>query len=439
MAGEHDPRDGYNPDDDSFDPTARRKKSGNGPIIAMIGLGVLLVGGLIFALYYFLGRDKVDSEMLAYLPKDTNVIAGVEVEEMLKNDKLKELWKKLTEKGETKQILDKLKQADLDENDISKVMFGGGVKTMEPGDSSTIVVRLKKDVNKEKLAKAFDLKETEKNGKKFYTTKVDPGTRIILPTDRLIVVVQSEKRLDEILGKDPGNVLVSDSMQELAHKMSKGALWVAIDRSSLGDSMKDIEKGKGAKDPDGELLMPDAVIDAVKDLKGLGFYLKVEGDKASLKTGLLCKDSDAASKAADELKKLLDKHKKDGFEKSPLFMAVAGAPKEVTSYFNEILQSASVESSGAMLETTLNASIAGTEKAVRYYFERDTGMGELKLMINEKDKPADPLKEAGFLENKKKDSTIIKVKKGETVAETEPLESKLERELITAPPREVKK
>src|SRR4051794_34381642 len=80
------------PDDtrhDDFDRPRKKRKGGSGTAIALICLGLLLVGGLIFALIYFLGGNNLDSEMLAYLPAETNVIVGVDVEELMKNEKVK--------------------------------------------------------------------------------------------------------------------------------------------------------------------------------------------------------------------------------------------------------------------------------------------------------------------------------------------------------------
>src|SRR5262245_46134174 len=101
------------PDDDPRDNDINRhrkkRKGGGGTAIVLICLGVLLVGGLIFALIYFLGgNSNLDSEMLAFLPAETNVMAGIEIDELMKNDKIKNSVTSVLQ-GEGKEFYGKLK------------------------------------------------------------------------------------------------------------------------------------------------------------------------------------------------------------------------------------------------------------------------------------------------------------------------------------------
>src|SRR6516165_4915365 len=124
--------------DDDFDRPRPAKKSGRGTLIALICLGVLLIGGLIFALIYFLGgSNNLDSEMLAYLPPETNLMAGVEVEELIKNDKVKNLVTVLLQ-NEGRDFYAKMREAGMSENDFTRILVGGdmdmfGVRALRDG------------------------------------------------------------------------------------------------------------------------------------------------------------------------------------------------------------------------------------------------------------------------------------------------------------------
>ncbi|MCE9530161.1 MAG: hypothetical protein K8T89_03345 [Planctomycetes bacterium] len=361
--------------DDDFDREARpRKKTGNGALVAMISLGVLLLGGMIFALVYFFMGNNLDNDMLAYMPADTNMMFGLDVEELLKNDKLKDQWKKAKAEKEGKEIVDKLKEADIEDDDISRILYGTKAIVDEDSfkDSLTMVIKTKKDYDKEKLIKAFEMERQEKNGKIYYKDKRKSDMRVVLPTNRLIVFLGSQKRLDDVLEKDASKVVISDAMRELAKKMSKGPIWLAIDRSLFGDELKNLDQLKGKKDEKGELLAPTELIDAAKDLRGLGMYVKVDGDKITVKTGMLCKDSDNASKAASALQAFVDKHRKEKLEEKPeLEGALKQLPDEIKKSLNDTLASSATTSSGAMLESSISLNISGIEKVVKSWFEHE--------------------------------------------------------------------
>src|SRR5438132_1682268 len=116
--------------DDEFDGEARqrrRRKSGSAALIAMICLGLLLVGGMIFALVYFLGGSSgnLDAEMLAYLPAETNSMAGIDVQDLMNNDKMKGIVGKLLQSPPGSEVAAMLKKADISENNISRILIGG--------------------------------------------------------------------------------------------------------------------------------------------------------------------------------------------------------------------------------------------------------------------------------------------------------------------------
>ena len=344
-----------NPERYSDDEFVRpRKKSGNGPILVLIGLGVLLIGGLIFALiYFFAGKNNLDSEMLAYVPADSNILMGVEVEALLKNDKIKSLLS--TAMGKT--FLAKLNEAGLSENDFSRILLGGNSNVKSAGNfgglhdgskdaNAAIVIRTKKSFDKPKLIQATNLKEITKNGKTCY--EGENAEKVFFPSDTLIVLALSEKTLDEITRRDGGKAAVSDDMQELGTKMSKGHLWFAFGKSFFGDELKSVEKA-GAGDA------PADFIDAVKGMRALGAYLKIDGDTVSFGGGILCADSTAAAKGADALQKKIDELSKKDFQKE------MGLQPEVSAFISDLQKSSKSDSSGALLEVSSQFSATNLE------------------------------------------------------------------------------
>ena len=86
-------------DDDDIKPRKKfkkkKKKSNVGIMIALVVIGILAVGGAGYLVYSLLFGGSVDSEMMAYMPADTNYLIGIDVEELMTNEKAKAQVKKL--------------------------------------------------------------------------------------------------------------------------------------------------------------------------------------------------------------------------------------------------------------------------------------------------------------------------------------------------------
>jgi hypothetical protein len=347
------------------DARSRRKASGNGALIAMISLGLLLVGGMIFALVYFLSGSSgnLDSEMLAFLPADSNMISGLDADELLQNKKIKELLDKVPEKSDKSpltELNEKLKPTGLTIDDFSRILMGQEMAKGQP----TFVFRTKKSFDKAKMAEYFGARQEQKKGDKtYYTSRW--GDVVYFPSDTLIVET-TEKHFETLSSKDPGKVLVSDeALRDLAKKMSKGHVWAVMSRGALDDKeMKGVEGVKQLKLP---YLVPD-LLDAVKDMKTAGFWTKLDGDNVKSGGVLICGNKDLADKAEKALKKEIDDRRDKSLENDPTIgVLFRQFPDDMKSLVGNFQKSLAVDRSGAALEISGTFNVSGVDM-IRNYF-----------------------------------------------------------------------
>jgi hypothetical protein len=351
--------------DDHDTDRPRPKKKGGASLYFLLALGVLLVGGLIFALIYFLGgSNNYDSEMAAYLPAETNMMVGVEVEELMKNDKVKNLVTTVFQ-GEGKEFYAKLKEAGMDENSFTRVLvggdMGGAMFGAGPGagkePNMVGVIRAKKAFDKAKIAQLMSLTEQTKNGKTFYKSDKKKDIFVHYPSDMMAVIASSEKAMDGVLSRGDGKVVISEDMQELAKKLSKGQVWVAVGTAAFEKELKQAEHLE-------DMGVPADIANAVKGMRGVGFYAKLDGDKLTFAGGVLCADRSTASRAADALQKEInDKVRGKSIDQLPLpFPGAKGeGGDEFKKLITDIQQSAKADNSGALLEVSASCSVSGLE------------------------------------------------------------------------------
>src|SRR5262249_30466529 len=151
-----------------------------------------------------------------------------------------------------------------------------------------VVIRAKKSYDKAKIAQVVGLEEQSKNGKTYYRGTKEKDLFVYYPTDTLAIVVANEKAVEEAMSRSSGKIVVSEDMQELAKKFSKGHIWVAVNTVPYRDKLKEI---KGAKTPE----MPPELVDAIAGMRGAGMYAKIDGDKVTFGGGILCEDRSTAS------------------------------------------------------------------------------------------------------------------------------------------------
>jgi hypothetical protein len=360
-----------------------RPKPGRGPLVAMLCLGVLLVGGMVFALVYFLsGAGRVDEEMLAYLPPNSNIIMCADIDDILKNEEVKKILSKplgKMPKGPLSELNERIKPADLTVDDFSRVVMGGVMDKDEP----TFVLRVKKSFDKAKLAAAFEFKKEQRKGDVTYYTN-DRGKQLAyFPSDTLIVVTTAQQ-FEALAAKGAAQVTVSAEMQDLAKKMSKGQFWMVYERSVFPANFnQEIDKvAKKEKAPYTEIL------EALKDMKGGGVRLKFDGDHGDFASGILCGRQETAEKAEAAFKKAIEDQRDKGLENDPSFGEQLKQMPGLKTIANELLKSLAVDRSGPLVEVSgsikINAIATNLDLAVAYLSQKFKHAGKMPVP-NEED------------------------------------------------------
>ena len=225
-----------------------------------------------------------------------------------------------------------------------------------------VVIRFSKSVDKAKIAKTSGATEQKKNEKTYYkSTKPNEKECFFFPTDSMMVVVPSEAQLEPAIA-NTGKVVISNEMQEIAKKLSKGQVWFAFSRSSIESEVKDVNQIKPAL---GLLGIPaDAaadLVEVVKSMRGGGGYLKVDGEKLAIGLGIQCSDEKIASKAAESWSKAF---KSDTDKGSIVKSLLAMVPTDLKNALEEGQKSLKAESSGTMLEMTTTVSLSNIDSFV---------------------------------------------------------------------------
>ncbi len=371
---------GINPSDESDHNAASGPTcSGKGPLIAAFSIGLLLVGGMAFSLYWFLGGSsaKVDAEMLSYLPADSQIIAGADLEELVKNSRLKELVGKLGDKEDPlKEANEKLKPTSLTVDDFSSIVMGA-----TPGSGEqTVVFRTKKAFDKAKMAEAMGIKEEKKKGDKTYYAT--PREVLYFPSDTLMVIT-SEKQFETIAGRNSAKVLISEELQDFVRKIGKGNIWIAIARGAIpGDELKQIELVKGMGLP---YLSAD-LIDAAKEAKGAGLSLKFDGDQVTIAGTLLCADKSAAKKAAAALSKDIDERRGKELADDAKFGAFSKMlPPEAQKTAEDVKKSLKSDQSGSYLTVSAEVRLDDASKLLKGYIDYQKRQFEAQMRQFEAD------------------------------------------------------
>jgi hypothetical protein len=348
-------------DDDDIRPRKKfkkkKKKSNVGVMIALSVIGLLGLAGAGYLVYWLLSSNNYDTEMMAYLPAETDVMGSIDAEDLMTNEKVKGYVKKFTQAAGNKDMMDKFKQAGITEDDFSRILFGGKA---HPGKGDemlmAVVVRFKKSVDKGKIASAMKTTEKKKNDKSYYQgSGNDNNLYLFFPSDDLMVIASTEKQIDS-LTTNSGKVAISAEMQDLGKKLSKGQIWFSFSRSVVDDQLKSVKELKG--------LIPffsKELVDAIESMRGGGAYLNVDGDKVTFGFGMLCSESSLASKAAEALNKDL----KGDANKNSWTQAISKMTPDLKNGADESQKSLSIDSSGAMLEISASASLTSIEPLIR--------------------------------------------------------------------------
>ena len=372
--GDDDDRPSRHRDDDEVDDDRprRRKKKKTSSLPVMIGLGLFGlialagIGYLIYSLIAGGGGGSYDTEMLAFLPAESTLVASVDCDELAGNAKLKEVVGnigKMSGNDPLKEANEKLKPTGLTTDDFSRLVMGG---TVDKGDP-TIVLRTKKSFDRVKMAEFLECKKEEKKGDKTFYTNPNGGDAVVYFPGDTLAVKTTKKQFETLSTKDSSKMMLTEEMQDLAKKMSKGHIWVAIFKNMLPkETMDQIDFVKAARIP----YLPPELIDAVKDMKGFGFWAKADGDKIKFGLGVLCTKQEVAEKAESAMQKEIDEQRNKNLEDNPIIknnplLQTKEMPSEVKSLTSSLQKSMAVDRSGSLIEMTGGFGLSDLEAVMK--------------------------------------------------------------------------
>jgi hypothetical protein len=367
-------------DDDDDDDFRRRTRGNNRSLTVMVAAGVIgLVGlsGAGYLVYSLLGgRGGADSQKtasslsggaeaerlmsMAFLPAETNVMGGIDAEALMNNDKFKGFVKKYAQMAGNSDVMNKLKEAGVTEDDVSHILFGG-MTELEPRlnvekkerMAFAFVIRFKKSIDKAKMTKAMDTTEQKKNDQLFYkSVKPDSHLYVFFPLDSVMVLASSEKQIDSITANN-GKLAITDEMKDLEKKLNKGQIWFAFSRALVEDQLKTFDELKG-NIPGVPAEAASDLIEAIKSMRGGGGYVKLEGEVATFGLGMLCSESTLAFRATEALNKFL---KADSNNNSPIKAISSMVPPEMKNIVNDVQKSISVSSADALVELSAAVNV----------------------------------------------------------------------------------
>ncbi|MCE9532946.1 MAG: zinc-ribbon domain-containing protein [Planctomycetes bacterium] len=261
----------------------KRKKGGSGLLIFGI-LGLLLLGGGGFALYYFVLRSGIDSEMMALMPSETTSLVYVDVSKLYEHSKAKKLVEKSFNEDSD---FAPFKTAGLTPSDIKSFMEGNGDK-----GGSVRVFRLKNSLDKNKMTSGGEALKTADNsywkiGKKENLSQI----YVAFPSSDVVLFASNEDSMKSLLNKESGKIVISEQLHDLAKKVGKGDVWhVHVSKSNEG--------GDGGN--------ADEVAKARRRIKGSASKTDISSNSVTRSEFILCGSEDDAKKIAEKMKKEKD-------------------------------------------------------------------------------------------------------------------------------------
>ena len=220
IADTHQAHDEEDEDDD--DRPRKKKKKKSMLLVLLLGGGALLFFGMLGVgalLYFFVfNSGGASTEMLAWAPDDTVQMSFINVAEALDKQALRTDHPEIT----------KMANRGVASGDILTILearsrnsVGGPGVGFQALTNETTVVKLKPGFDKQKvLGTGTELKA---EGKSYH--RLRDGTFAHFPSDSLLVHTTREDTMKNLLRKEKGKVMLSDTMKE-AQKSASGDVWM---------------------------------------------------------------------------------------------------------------------------------------------------------------------------------------------------------------------
>ena len=274
----------------------KKKKSGSPAFtLAMIGLSILLIGGAVAAAFFLLGGREADGELLAYIPANPTVVAGMNVKELREHAFLKEQFGKLQQIGFQDMGAAHLAGKSKGDfwNDMDRMVWA---LQEDPnafgGMSFTFAGRANKRLILDDINTLPGGREMTIAGKECCSAQMGPMTvTMFLPSSRVGVGTTLQgAALEELVRKDSGSAGLSKDLLDLVNKIGGADIWAVVPMSA-------IRKGGNLNLPPGMNNDPNlaAVGKAFAPAKAVALWADFRSDSVQINVGLHCDNPGTAS------------------------------------------------------------------------------------------------------------------------------------------------
>jgi hypothetical protein len=327
----------------------------------MIGLaiaGLAAIAGLVWLLVWLFSGSSYDKEMMAYMPENTQILVGVDVDHLMSLDGVKELLDNNNFAGAMGAgfgggaEIEAFQKTGVKLKDIKRIMVGMPDPTK--GNGTVAVIRFRDSVDKGKINSAVNAAEQKAGDKVYYRSSIK-GACLHYGDDDLLVIAENEETMKKVLSKESGKIVINETLKELADKVGGGHVWAATSTNPLGGGGGGGFGALGLLGGGGRSGNNDAdeFLNVIKNAKGFAFSMKIDNKSVRATGYAKCADSSSASRGADAAKRAIREAKKEMEKmssKAGMGMGMA------TGQIREIFDSIDVDSSGDMLEGSIKVN-----------------------------------------------------------------------------------
>jgi hypothetical protein len=187
---------------------SRRKRKGNkGLMIGLAIAGLAAIAGLVWLLVWLFSGGSYDKEMMAYMPENTQILVGVDVDHLMSLDGVKEL---LDNNNMAAAMaggfgggaeIEAFQKTGVKLKDIKRIMIG--MPDPAKASGTVAVIRFRNSVDKGMINSAVSAAEQKAGDKVYYRSSIK-GACLHYGDDDLLVIAENEETMKKVLSKEQG-------------------------------------------------------------------------------------------------------------------------------------------------------------------------------------------------------------------------------------------
>ncbi|WP_020471035.1 hypothetical protein [Zavarzinella formosa] len=222
----------------------KKRKSANNPwrMVSYVGGGIGGFIALVFFFYWVYSPVGADPKLLCYCPPETFSIEGMDVEEIQKNSKMKDIFDRSIQRFKAYGNEKRFKDAGFTEKEVQYYLNCAASgdwekeKDYDPQDrrGSLTMFRFKEPLDQTKFLGSYTdasvyrkEEKSSRDGKKYYQLyqmvptgadrHLEPlyDVSFFFPNDRTLIIGSTRKELEEAMNRTPGKVEIDQTMRDL--------------------------------------------------------------------------------------------------------------------------------------------------------------------------------------------------------------------------------